>query len=553
MFISLVLNTEYANIISRKLFYLQSLKFSARNNGIMISYEYMKTHYDELRLGSSDQLLKSWDLDDIDEIEVDKVEQYFIPDSLFSSIEKKYNSRTNTIFNLFENDEPELNKCLQGFIDDIKKKHPNEKIEGLFCIQEPLCFVRSVCRQNDIPIIPYFFSALRQPHGYRETLYYVNLDDWLYSSNEPKTRYERFLKETDFQFVLSHQELIVLLGKIRTFSLLPYINIEPKYELGVCCEAWSVIPQYFSRGKVTDDDIFFDADKCFAKSQLKVRSHSMQLDEIQVDRTFVHNDPASYILSCRRLAAVRSQILLKSLLWGRTTIAYTDMLGFSFLCSNVIDSTSKVDIKALNWYLFGYLIPHDLMFSHDYWRWRLSKPSEKDIYMYHIKFLLDLFGLTLADLQDNDVARYRKILMNRIDDLELVELLCDNNTMNDDIIDFDNTISRFEVNDKSYWRINKLTEGKLVCQLGINERNIEKIMFYPFDDVAGIGKIETIKINGILIKLDKGPVFFEKVKGCVDLFPYIKNQVGDESNIEKIEITWTSIPVKDFFASFTDK
>ena len=44
--------------------------------------------------------------------------------------------------------------------------------------------------------------------------------------------------------------------------------------------------------------------------------------------------------------------------------------------------------------------------------------------MIHCFFLLDLFGLTLADLQDNDVARYRKILMNRIDDLELVELLC---------------------------------------------------------------------------------------------------------------------------------
>lgn len=550
MFISLVLNTEYGNILSRKLFYLQSLKVCAKNNGILISYEYMKTHYDELRSGCSEQLLKSWDIDDIDTVGVDKVEQYYFPDSLLHTIEESYHSRTNALFNLFEHTEPKLEECFLGFLEEIKNKHKFETIEGLFCVQEPLGFVRSVCKQEGIPIIPYFFSALRQPHGYRETLYYVNLNDWLYSSNEPKTRYEQFLSNADFQFVLSHQELIALFGKIRTFSLLPFINIEPKYELGVCCEAWSVIPQYFSREKVTDDDIFFDANKYFAKNQLKVRSHALQLDEIQVDRSFVHNDPASYLLSCRRLAAVRSQILLKSLLWGRTTIAYTDMLGFSFICSKGIDSTEHVDIKALNWYLFGYLVPSGLMFSHDYWRWRLTNPSEFDIYMYHIKYLFGVFGLSLESMQVKGVERYRRILLNRIDDLELIDILCDHYDGEVvDTIDFDNTISKFEVNGKSYWRINKLKEGKLVCHLGVKEQIIEQLGFSPFDDVAGIGTINTILINGRKIIMDKGPIFFEKVKGSFDLLPYIKDYNYDLTHIEELEIVWSSISVDNYLKS----
>jgi hypothetical protein len=549
MFISLVLNTEYGNILSRKLFYLQNLKFCAKNHGIMISYEYMKTHFEELRKGSSEQLLKSWDIDDIDSIGIEKVEQYFFPDSLFESVEKLYQSRTDAIFNMFENDIPELRECLDGFIADIKKKHPEERIEGLFCVQEPLGFVREVCKKNEITIIPYFFSALRQPHGYRETLYYVNLNDWLYSTNEPKDRYEKFLKESKLQFVLSHKELIALLGKIRTFSLLPYIGIEPKYELGVCCEAWSVIPQYFSRGKVTDDDIFFDADKYFTKDQLKVRSHALQLDEIQVDRSYVHNDPASYILSCRRLAAVRSQILLKALLWGRTTVAYTDMLGFSYLCEKSIKSTEKVDINALNWYLFGYLVPHDLMFSHDYWRWRLTNPSEEEIYLYNLNHLLGLFGLTIDALKDSRNDRFRTILENRIDDKELIDILCSENDVVNDNIDFDNAISKFEINKKSLWRINKKNNESLCCHCEVSVNSIESLYFYPFDDVAGIGEIDSIIINGISANLSLAPIYFEKVKGRIDLLPYVQKIIGN-TPMNSIEVIWRTNPVVYYLNHF---
>ena len=546
MFISLVLNTEYGNIQSRKLFYFQNLKFCAKNNGVMISYEYMKSHYNELLQSVTKSLRKSWDIDDIETVGVDNVEQYFIPDSLLSRIEEQNHTRTETLFELFEKNSEELESCLQEFINSIKKNHPKEDIEGLFCVQEPLRFVRSICEKNKIPLIPYFFSAIRQPHGYRDTLYYVNLNDWLYSSEEPQKRYARFLSEKSSHLILSHQELIALLGKIRTFPLLPYIYSSPKYELGICCEGSSVIPQFFSRGRVTDEDIFFDADFYYSKDQVKVRSHSLQLERIQVDRSFVHNDPASYLLSCKRVAAVRSQILLKALLWGRTTISYTDMMGFSYLCAKSIDSNEEVDLEALNWYLFGYLVPHDLMFSHDYWRWRLTSPSESDIYCYHIKHLMRLFGLPIEILKMNSKDRYRRILLNRIQDEELTEILCDcYNSRTDDIIDYDNAISKFEVNGKPYWRINKVVDNRMVCHLQTHLDKIESILFYPFDDAAGIGKIEDLIINNKRIDISLSTTFFEKVKGCINLLPYYYGEKNNATNLE-IDIVWRSETLADY-------
>ena len=549
MFISLVFNTEYGDKMSRKLFYLQNLQYCYRNGGILVSYEYMHTHFNQLISGISHDLLAAWHIENPQEI-VDKVEQYYIPDSLFDTIEDNCGARTEALFQLIEKSDEKLENSFQSVIDTINKRHPGESIEGVFCVQEPLNFIQTVCSRNHIPMIPFFFSAIRKPHGYRETLYYTNLKDNLYSTKEPAMRYKRFQDENDSSLpILSHEELIAFLGKPRTFPLLPFINSEPVYELGVCCEAWSVIPQYFSKERSTDDDIFFQSDRYYTRDKIKVRSHALQLDQIQVDRSFVHNDPASYILSCRRLAAVRSQIILKSLLWGRTSIVFSESLGFSFMCENDVTSTKTVDIKALNWYLFGYLIPHDLMFSHDYWRWRLNNPSESEIYRCHWDFFVRNNFCTYDDLSLTGAERLRALIEKRINDKELIDIVCRSyhNSIKTEI-DFDNAISKIVYEDRVYYRINeKLDDGTLRCYITVKVKEGANILFYPFDDVAGFGKLERIIIDKKEISIDMPFIYFEKVKGNIDLTPLFD---GFVTGIHNIVIVWRAEREKQFLDNF---
>jgi hypothetical protein len=243
-----------------------------------------------------------------------------------------------------------LDECMSGIFERIKQKHPQEEINGIFNSLESFECVRSISRKWNIPLFNYSFSAVRKPHGYRQTLYHVNRDRF-WTAEECESRWHKFEKELKDSHVpiFTNQEIIAIIGKERTLPLLQLMDSSPKYEMGVCCECYALLPQVFNNDPYTDDDIFYECKKIFGKDKMKVRSHSLHLDEIQVDRTEVRNDPAAFLLSCKRLAAVQSQILLKALLWKRTAVMKKDTLAFAFLCAKDVETVLQDNLEGLNY------------------------------------------------------------------------------------------------------------------------------------------------------------------------------------------------------------
>lgn len=495
MFISVVLNTEYMDITSRSRWYLKNLLHCKDNGWVLITHEYMRTHWEQLQKEVTSSLFASWEIRPFTAEEVSSVEQYFLPDELFEQIEKECGSRTEMLYQFSTTSNKEVEDELQHIIDAIKSKHPSEKIEGMFHCLEVWQPLRNVCAENNITLIPYTFSALRKPHGYRITLNTANVNTYLNSTEQCQERYLHYLTEdTDNIPVFSHRELIAILGKERTLPLVPLIEKEPKYEMGICTECFAIVPQFLIHDKVTDDDVRFECDKLFDKSQITVRNHSLQVDYMQLDRTTVHNDPAAWILSCRRLAASRSQIGLKILLWNRTAVVKTNTLGFSFLCEKDYASTNKVDLRALNYYLFGYLIPNDLMFSGEYWQWRMTNPTETEIYHRHLDFYIEKLNLPESILTEQDEpTRFKSLLQSRGCDEELINILLEDK--HDFDIDYNTASSRIVVNGKSYWRLNKIENGVRHFHLELNE-SADNIDFYPLDDVAGCARLVSVSVNG---------------------------------------------------------
>ena len=61
-------------------------------------------------------------------------------------------------------------------------------------------------------------------------------------------------------------------------------------------------------------------------------------------------------------------------------------------------------VRWLNWIVFGYLIPFELVFDPDYCRWRLTDPSETEIYLdNHKRWTVD-HQPPIALAVDRDVA-----------------------------------------------------------------------------------------------------------------------------------------------------
>lgn len=550
MFVSIVLNTEYMDIASRAKWYLKCLLHCKQNGWILITHEYMKTHIEELQKDITPSLFSSWELRPFTYEDIKDVEQYFIPDAVFEEMEQRYGSRSEMLFAINKNDDASLHHCLDAIVDDIKKKHANEKVDGIFNVLECFESIRLMAKSLHAPLISYSFSAIRKPHGYRQTLYHVNKGHF-WESKECEVRWKKYESEGKNKIpVFTNREIIAILGKTHTLPLIQLMNSQPQYEMGICCEFYSLLPPVFSQYNYTDDDIFYECKQLYPKDKIKVRSHSLHLDDIQVDRTVVHNDPASYILSCKRLTAVQSQIILKVLLWNRTAVMKKDTLAFSFLCSKKYDSQSVADITALNYYFFAYLIPADLMFSDEYWRWRLTNPTETEIYWRHLDYLLNALGIDkkkVIALQGKE--RFKYLLEARGCDMQLIEELLSDKVINN--INWDVASSQFDVvtpdGTKTFWRIDTQNEdGSLTTKLAVDVDGTMAVKFYPLYDVAGISKIKSVKVNGKEVELDQSMTSFKYMPKYKGIELPLSGQQGTSLDIE---CNWEYLSINNYLNS----
>lgn len=519
MFVSIILDTEYMGMGGRIKWFLKNLSSAKRNGIFIITHEHFRTNYHELCEGCADRFYSEFEMRKIDEEEYDSIRKGFIPDKLFENIETEYETRTRAILYLSQNRYLNLEKCLINLIDNELKQRDETRVEGIFNCCECFESIRFLGQYYHCSIIPYSFSAIRKVHGYQWTLYTVNMNGIFYTDAESKKRYKEYLDIEDIP-VYSYRELLVLFGKEHNIPLIKYIDYIPEYEAGICEEAFHINPNSFSKFPTTDDDLYYECDKHFKKNQIVVRKHPIQYSQMGISRENVKNDPASFILSCRRIIGTQSQILLKGMLWKRAVYMKGGTLPFSFLCSKDIENVSPVDIKGLNFYMFCYLVPDYFMFDVDYWRWRLKGPTEKEIYEKHFLYYLHSFNLDINTMCSNDEEKRFVYLLNaRNCDKDIIhDLTTPNNCC---VINYSVAMSKIDIIDengniKSKYRCNSFSGQNIYSIFNVNIKDVSAIRFFPFIDVAGSAWIDEILLNGKSIVYYGKVVYFPKTNGFIE-------------------------------------
>lgn len=522
MFISIIFNTEYFDVPSRSKWYLRHLLFCKEQGGVMITHESLYNNLLSLQNEISESLFESWEMKPFSIQEIESVEQYTIPDRLFDDIETFYGGRSEMLNVLFSEPNERLESYLEAIVQQIREKHQSERIEFVFHPLDVFKSVSDLFVRYHIPIVRFSFSAIRKPHGYMQTLYYATYKRELLCSKECEARYYSFLEEnTDFP-ILNNKELIALIGKERTLPLISLIGAKPKYDMCICGECFRTQPQLLAHGiHTTDDDLYYYCSKLYDRDSIITRQHSLLMDQIRVSRTEVHNDPATTILSSKRTVAVCSQIMLKVLIWDRTAIMPVDTVPFGFMCVRDYLSEKKVDLRALNYYLFGFLVPSSLIYDVEYWKWRITNPTETEIYKCHLDFLFNALGINKEKvMQLSGKERLRYLLESRHCDEQLIENVLSDETI--DNINWDVASSKFEVvteeGAKTYWRIDtENAHGSLTANLSVDVKDAKAVKFYPLDDVAGFAKLNSVMINGKEFATDSIEnqfAFMPKNKGC---------------------------------------
>ena len=531
MIVTLIFDNNYMGMKERIKWYLKSL-FEAKNNKcFIITHEYLHKRYDELQGNVPERFFEEFEMERLSRDEYDAISKGVVPDEIFIEHKKIMGSRTQQLFDLFENRNRKVEECVTELIERELKRRGDHRIEALFCCTATYKSFWYLGEYYQCPVITYTFSAIRKMHGYQQTLYTAYPDRSLFSGEWIKENFEQYKKEENKKIVLSKRELLGLFGKKHNLPLLKLLNWKPHYELGICTFPNGFEPSSFLERRYTDDDLLYDAKEIFDSSEIRFRAHPLQYDYLGVSRENLKNDPATFILGCKRIAAVQSQILLKAALWNRCVYMNKDLLSLKFLCTDSLLDNTPCDVEKLNYYIFVFLVPSKLMYDTDYWRWRLTYPSETEIFHKHWSYYKKYFDLDESVMNDRtEKERFRYLLEKRNCESNLIQDLLDDNMEFD--VDDSALLSKCsvyygDVLVHELFCLNKLENGRICSNFqllrGELDKPVNKIRFYPFIDIGGSAAIEKLNINDQLeIEGKWTSRFYPKNEGY-ELFSLEKN------------------------------
>jgi len=522
MFVSIILDTEYYGMEGRDKWFLKNLSHAKENNCMIITHEQLRQCYKRCAENCAERFYKEFEMRKLSEKEYEEIKKGFVADRIFEELETRFVSRTEMLLYLFEKRYEPLEEEIIRLIDEELEKNGDDKVEAIFNCLDCFPSVLYLGEYYKCPVIPYCFSAIRKMHGYRQTLYMAGPEGSFRAPNKVVKEYETYLEAGEKLLSFSRRELLALFGKEKNLPLLRLLDSEPQYELGICKTPNGIYPWAFLRFQYTDADVYYEARKRFEASHIIVRDHPnipWNGTEKGPRKEHQRNDPLSFILSCKRVATVESQLPLKALLWNRTVYMKGELAAFECMCEKDMESTAKADVNALNFYIFGYLIPAELMFDRGYWGWRLKDhPTPYEVYKKHLAFYLGEFDLDEETMRNmTEEERFRYILTGRKCSPLLIEELVRNKApenVNYDVLYSKIVLQSTEGTAQEVVCINEVVQGEVSSVFRFEADNTyHGIDFYPFVDVGGFAEIRKLRVDGIETTFEGELQYFEKANG----------------------------------------
>lgn len=423
MFIPVLINLIHYNKFGHMFMYYKFLYHCFHEHWPIIADEHYIREAEEIAQNSNYKLLDGqWHYHPLSLEEQKTVKRYPISSTISKQLEQRLGSRLNASLFLQKECCPELEEILEDFLSDIKL-HSSESIEGFLMLEKQVKSVTVVAQKHDIPVLCIGMGPLRNP-TYQTTAYLCRSD--LYAgSDECQRRYQNFLK--DFSF----NESRFFTGKeILSFFLMPdYIKYLPLYDLEpqnemLVAGTYSVMPTLFSYTTCGDCEILEDVHEIY-RDQYRFRPNPSDPFQAMYRQTkFDRAQPGILsVVNTKRIASMGSNILFDAMLWGRTACCKTGLFPLSFQCQQdyLPRDPAPVADSFLTFFCFNYLIPFELMLDPEYIRWRLTEPSEFEIYQYHLDYYFKEKGIDkfILDLPEGD--RLKALLYAQGYDAHLAE------------------------------------------------------------------------------------------------------------------------------------
>jgi hypothetical protein len=338
---------------------------------------------------------------------VQAARKYIVPYQIFTELESLHDSYVDTWKYLLTQRYDKLELILDEIICDILKSHTIEAILAWYNTPS----LDAIASRHGIKVIHYEFGTFRKPFYLTHTAFFDFSGTLRHT--EAADRFCRFKQEIC-------RQLPILLTKTEILNLflspefLGYANQsspdKAEFEIGLALQVEDTIS---ITNNLSNLDLIHTAVAHFGRSQVLARRHRDCFDKYDDSLCTIDTSPnqLEFIRKCKQIATFHSNLALESILLNRTTYTFEQtplnivtQNGFAFSEKPVEDELLRV-----NFLVFAYLVPYELMYDRQYLQWRLSQPSESDIYERHLQYYLNLIG---ADSQADLSAHYVHSMIN---------------------------------------------------------------------------------------------------------------------------------------------
>lgn len=256
--------------------------------------------------------------------------------------------------------------------------------------------LENVCKKKKIKAICLENTTFRQQSAYQIKLNYFQFYNKYDDSNMDQA-YLNFISANKDMKYLNRKELLGMFFTKESLAYLNQLNDSPKYEFGISIGPdWA--PMAAANCEIEDKEVLAKVSKLVDKEAISLRIHPATIKrddykkDYQVDSS---KNSLEWILKCRRIVSVGSNLTFEAMLLGKTAYNIGNNFPYRLGSINHLDYVDEkvCDIQYLNYLIFGYYVPYDLIFDDKYIKWRLTEPSEKEIFEYNQNYLFKKYGI----------------------------------------------------------------------------------------------------------------------------------------------------------------
>lgn len=319
---------------------------------------------------------------------------YAIPERLLDEIVQEKGSISDAFCYLLTRADSRFVQFLDVLIPKMEAEC-GEKVEGFITLMA-LPSLTAAAEARDIPVIHFELGCWREP-TYLHTAFW-DLED-LQGGTTVERRWKQFCGEQAERSlpIFSRQECLALLLRKENLSLLDAYHSVPSKKIGVVL-GYTTYEIFSSKTHLNDSELLYRIKKKYGLENMLIRKHPGDPYGGQYPRYApAMEEPGrnmpTFLLDCETVISLLSGAGMEAMLWNRKAITLLHCPSY-FVSGHEIEGEGKcADEDFISFFAFCYLIPLEFLMDVDYLRWRLTMPTEREIYFKHLEFYFKKKGI----------------------------------------------------------------------------------------------------------------------------------------------------------------